>query len=74
MQVDEDESRPVTLYVERVETNPTFHYMERRRVSVIDLEISRPIADQLIAFLSEREEQDIAGTVRLRFLGTLTHG
>jgi hypothetical protein len=69
----DDESRPVTLYVERVEPNPDINYfIEKRRVSVIDIEITKTHAAQIIEYLQQRS-QGQSGAIRLRLLGRLTH-
>ena len=67
-------SRPVTLYVEKIETKPTMtEYFEKRRVSVIDLEIDAVQAVQLIEYLRERNNQGQTGSIRIRFLGRMVH-
>jgi len=72
-QKEDDVSRPVTLYVEKVEPNPEINYfIEKRRVSVIDIEVSKPLAEQIIEYLQERS-QGQTGAIRLRLLGRLTH-
>jgi len=67
-------SRPVTLYVEKIETKPTMtEYFEKRRISVIDLEIDAVQAVQLIEYLRERNNQGMTGSIRIRFLGRMVH-
>ena len=73
MDKEDDVSRPVTLYVEKVEPNPEINYfLEKRRISVIDIEITKAHAEQIVEILQERS-QDQTGAIRLRLLGRLTH-
>ena len=70
----EDISRPIVLYVERVDTNPTVdQYFDTRRLAVIDIEIDMIHAAQIIEHLRERNSQGLTGAVRLRFTGRLIH-
>lgn len=69
-----DISRPVTLYVEKIETKPTItQFFERRRVSVIDIELPIIQATELIEHLKKRSDKGHTGTIRIRFLGRLIH-
>jgi hypothetical protein len=73
MPLPEDISRPVTLYVERVDTSPELKkYIEQRRVTAIDIEITQIHAAQIIEYLKERSHGQ-SGAIRLRLLGTLIH-
>ena len=70
----EDISRPVTLYVERVENNPKIlEFIEQRRVSVIDIEVTAGQAVQIMEYLRERNNQGNSGTIRIRLSGRLVH-
>ena len=69
-----DISRPVTLYVEKVETRPTLdHFIDRRRVSVIDIEVDAIQAVNLIEYFRERIQQGNSGSIRVRLFGRLVH-
>lgn len=69
---DKDEvSRPMTLYVERVDTKTNIDYINRRRVTVIDVEIPLPQAEQVIEYLRERNQSNHNGAIRLRLVGRL---
>ena len=70
----DDISRPVTMYVEKIETNPSMERIfERRRVSVIDIEIPIIQAVALMEYLRERNNQGNTGSIRVRLLGPLVH-
>jgi len=70
----EDISRPVVLYAEKVETNPDIDaYLTTKRLSVIDIEIDRQIAKQIIDHLQQRTGEMLVGSIRLRFTGRLIH-
>ena len=73
--MQDDVSRPVTLYVEKIEPNPGKpNLKERRRVSVIDLQLSAIHATQLIEYLRERKDNLGPETyINIRFLGKLIH-
>jgi len=71
---EEQISRPATLYVERVETRPSItEYFEKRRVSVIDIELTQIQAVQIMEYLRERSAGGDSGSIRIRFLGRLIH-
>ena len=70
----EDISRPVVLYAEKVETNPDIDaYLTTKRLSVIDIEIDKQIAKQIIDHLQQRTGEMLVGSIRLRFTGRLIH-
>jgi hypothetical protein len=74
MPKQDDISRPVTMYVEKIETNPSMaRVFERRRVSVIDIEIPIIQAVALMEYLRERNNQGHTGSIRVRLLGPLVH-
>ena len=74
MPKQDDISRPVTLYVERVENNPKIlEFIEQRRVSVIDIEVTASQAVQIMEYLRERNNQGNSGTIRIRLSGRLVH-
>ena len=68
----EDISRPMTLYVEKINTDPNIGYIERRRVSVIDIELTCEAAEELVEYLRKRQcGNEIIGAIRVRLLGRL---
>ncbi len=70
----EDISRPVTLYVEKVDTAPTLQeYFETKRTSVIDIEITAVQAVQIIEYIHERNRDGANASIRIRFMGRLVH-
>jgi hypothetical protein len=69
-----DVSRPAILYVEKVDTSPDIEaYLEKRRLSVIDLELDIIQAKQIIDHLQGYVDGRLGGSVRLRFTGRLIH-
>jgi len=68
---NEDHQRPITLYVEKVIKDPSMEYIERRRMSNIDIEITPQNAVELIEYLRERNQQGNTGAIRFRLLGRL---
>ena len=68
---NDEQTRPITLYVERVITDPNMQFIERRRLSSIDIEISCQDAEQLIEYLRKRNCQGLPGAIRVRLLGRL---
>lgn len=70
----EDVSRPVTLYVQKVETNPAMlEFLESTRVSVIDIEIPILQAIQIAEYIHERNADGLNSSVRIRLSGRLIH-
>lgn len=63
-------SKPVVLYVQRIDANPTADLEER--ISNIDIEISKPQASELLQILQDRIEHGVGG-IRIRFTGRLHH-
>lgn len=69
-----DVSRPVVMYVESIETKPDIDvYFSTRRLSVMDIEIDITQAEEIAAFLQERVDARLSGSIRLRFTGRLVH-
>ena len=65
-------ARPITLYVSRFEfDNISMDYLERKRISVIDVEMSHEETERLLKFLQQRLEKKIPGAVRIRIFGNL---
>lgn len=74
MPKQEDLSRPVILYVERVEMNPDLaEYFHTQRVAVIDVEIDQIKAKEIMEYLTERLDGKLPGPVHLRLIGRLVH-
>lgn len=72
--IKEDISRPVTLYVEKVDTAPTMQeYFETKRTSVIDIELTVQQTIQISEYIHERNNQGANGAIRIRLLGRLVH-
>jgi hypothetical protein len=75
MAEDEDITRPIILYVKDVDTTPpTLEYMERRRITVIDLEFNRENAEQLRDLLSDFIKRENLATKYVRLYGVLVVG
>jgi hypothetical protein len=68
----DDHQRPVTLYVENIDTRPNLPRIERERTSTLDIEITEQAAGQLHKFLAERISAGITGALRVRLTGRLT--
>ena len=74
MPLPEDISRPAVLYVERVETQPDIDaYLQTRRLSVIDIELTTIHAAEIAKYLQEQSDGRLVGSIRLRFTGRLIH-
>lgn len=72
--MENDESRPAVLYVEKLDTQPEVEqYLNTRRVAVIDLEIPVMIAVALTEHIRERNSKGATGSIRVRFTGRLIH-
>ncbi len=70
--MNDDHQRPVTLYVENIDTRPNLPRIERERTSVLDIELTEQAAEELLEFLTERIGASLPGTVRVRLTGRLT--
>ncbi len=64
----DDHSRPITLYVEKVQ-QPDLEYIERRRITTVDVELSNIQAQELTDYLQSRKDQ--IGAIRIRLSGRL---
>jgi hypothetical protein len=69
--MNDDQQRPVTLYVENIDTRPNLPRIERVRTSALDIEISEYVAEQLHKFLEEQISAGITGAIRVRLTGRL---
>ena len=68
----EEITRPITLYVSRISFDAqNLKYMERRRITVVDVEISASDTKILMDHLKERMKQNAPGAIRFRLLGRL---
>ncbi len=70
--MNDDHQRPVTLYVESINTKPILPKRDADRVSHLDIEITEQAAEQLHKFLTEQISAGIAGALRVRLTGRLT--
>ncbi len=70
--MNDDHQRPVTLYVESIDTRPNLPRIERERTSTLDIELTEQAAEQLQKFLTEQLGAGIAGALRVRLTGRLT--
>ena len=69
--MNDDHQRPVTLYVESIDTNPNLPRIERERTSTLDIELTEQAAEQLQKFLTEKVGAGIPGALRVRLTGRL---
>ncbi len=68
----DEHERPITLYVSRFEfENISLEHLERKRVSVIDVEMSYQETERLMKFLEKRMATKTPGSVRIRIFGNL---
>jgi FtsZ-interacting cell division protein YlmF len=68
----QDIARPMTLHVEQVsEDTSLLQFLERRRVTVVDLELTKEDAVKLIDFLTGRLAENYPGSIRVRVIGRL---
>jgi len=71
----DDETRPITLYVERIiKDGISMEYTERRRVSRVDIELDQVAARELATHLLKRLESGMKSSIRIRLLGRLVLG
>jgi len=70
--MNDDIARPITLYVSRFEFDHiNLDYLERKRISVIDVEMSYQEMVKLSEFLQNRLNEKTPGAVRVRIYGSL---
>lgn len=75
MASNEDVSRPITLYVEQFEFDDIdMEYLHRKRVTVMDVEMSLSDARELARYLQTRLNGEMPGTIRVRIRGLLSLG
>lgn len=63
--------RPVILYVEELDFKPAmpeFGY----RVTVLDIEVTKEMAERIVQELQERLKDDRSGAIRFRLSGTVS--
>ena len=70
--MNDDHQRPVTLYVESIDTRPNLPNIQRERSSTLDIELTEQTAEQLHKFLTEQLSAGIPGALRVRLTGRLT--
>lgn len=75
MTSDEDVSRPITLYVDAFEFDDlSLDHHQRKRVTVVDVEMSILDARELTRYLQERLNGELPGSIRIRIRGSLSLG
>jgi hypothetical protein len=68
----DDFARPITVYVSRFQFEDiSMEHLERKRISVIDVEMSYQDAEVLRKFLKQRLDKPMHGAVRIRIYGNL---
>lgn len=69
---DNDEvTRPITLYVEKINPSPDIRHIERRRVSVIHIEMSCEAAADIAKYIQSRDCTKPIGSIRIALVGRL---
>lgn len=63
--------KPVTLYVLKVDIEPSFEALLVERISSVDLEFNKEIAQVIMDGI--QKQMDAPGTIRIRFTGRLVH-
>lgn len=72
MNEKEEISRPIVLYVSHFQFEDiSMGHLEKKRVSVIDVEMDYIEAEKLMTFLERRLKRQLPGTIRIRIYGTL---
>jgi hypothetical protein len=65
---NDDHQRPVTLYVENIDTNPYLPRIERERTSTPDIELTEQAAEQLQKFFTEQLSPGLTGRLTIHWL------
>lgn len=68
--LDEFHPKPVTLYVESINTKPQISYPDPARLFSIDAEMDMTVARGLLIYLEERVREN-AGAIRIRLTGRI---
>lgn len=67
----DEEMRPIAVHVESIQYDVDLKHTYRRRVAVIDLELSYPKVQAMINELQKRLEEPKRGAIRVRFKGPM---
>jgi len=65
-----EEMRPIAVHVEEITYNVNLRHIHRKRVAVVDLELTKEHITDLVKNLSERLSKE-RGTIRVRFKGRM---
>ena len=65
-----EEMRPIAVHVEEITYNVNLRHIHRRRVAVVDLELTKEHITDLVKNLQERLSKE-RGTIRVRFKGRM---
>lgn len=68
---DDEEIRPITLHVNKIVYNASLTHTYRKRVTVVDLELSRELAQDMVDNFQKLLTQPRRGSFRVRFKGSL---
>lgn len=66
-----EEMRPIAIHVEEISYEANLQHTYRRRVAVIDLELTYPLIEQMIKQLQKRMADKEKGAIRVRFKGRM---
>jgi len=64
-------SRPITLYVEELETEIKADYTGRDRITAVDIELTREVTENLAIYLNARIREKFKSNVRFRLSGKM---
>jgi len=65
--------KPVTLYVNTVDFEPSFESLIPERIAQVDLEFDKETIKIIIERLTQRIQENLDGTIRVRFTGRMVH-
>lgn len=66
-----EEMRPIAVHVDEISFDVNLQHMYRKRVAVIDLELTYPLIEQMIKQLQKRMADKEKGAIRVRFKGRM---
>jgi len=64
-------SRPITLYVEELETEIKADHTGRDRITAVDIELTREVTENLAIYLNARIREEFKSNVRFRLSGKM---
>lgn len=67
----DEEMRPIAVHVDQIQYDVTLRHTYRKRVAVIDLELSYPMLEGLIRNLQNMYAEKGHGSIRVRFKGRM---